>query len=379
MAVVRSAVSDMPPPARVEWTGDEAEFRRLGVETFIRSWLTFGVHYFWGRIAIRRKIWDSIRLDGVPLAYSGTGKEGLITFLIAMSLAAPVFVIGAALVAQYLTMPADAGIPRSLSWRAQRLMLSLPLLFLFGSITYRRRTHILKRTWLGDHRFGQAGGAWNYAAVHFWTAFLVAPTLGWLAPWRQTRLYRRMTNETTFGGRRFRAIGDRTDLRAFAKLWSTGIAIYIGAVAIAGLLCGDQIVAAASQSSLAPLRNATTLVTLAAILVGAWLVFMIPAKRYRARTLNAHVSSFQFGATRLTLAMPPAAYARLWFQNLILRIGTLGALSALADARMARFVITHLSVDGPTLPQSLATMGGPVVATPAHASATVADHVPATA
>ena len=89
------------------------------------------------------------------------------------------------------------------SFRIQRLAITLPLIFLLGSVVYRKRKQILRRTWWRGQHFDLDGQPYAYALQHFWTAFLVPLTLGWAGPWRASKLERRKINEMHIGGQRF--------------------------------------------------------------------------------------------------------------------------------------------------------------------------------
>ena len=54
----------------------------LSIYNFIMRILTLGIHHFWGKTEVRKRIWSSVRLNGEPLEYTGTGRELFTGFLI---------------------------------------------------------------------------------------------------------------------------------------------------------------------------------------------------------------------------------------------------------------------------------------------------------
>jgi uncharacterized membrane protein YjgN (DUF898 family) len=243
--------------------------------------------------------------------------------------------------------PAGVGIDALREVRWQRLSISLPLLFLLGSTVYRKRRHILRRTWLNGQRFDLSGWAWGYAWQHFWSAFLVPLTLGWAAPWRASRLEQRKINEMHYGGARFHAKANVTPLyKVFALLWFGGGLMYVSTLVILSLFIGPQIMAAVTGLTLKPLADAQVLKTGATIIALGLTPLILLILVYRKVWIEHLVSSVCFDGGRLQLAIPRARYLWLTISNAAMTVLTLGAFAPVAEARYVKFMIAHLKVDG---------------------------------
>ncbi|MFM2422097.1 MAG: hypothetical protein RL291_627, partial [Pseudomonadota bacterium] len=203
-----------PPRTPVRWIEPEEPVSNFALRNFGLTLATFGGYIFWAHVENQKRLVGAIEVGGRRLSYHGRGIEGCISFLIAASLTVVAVV-------SFLTFATvqniDVGSLAFSSFRWQRLWITLPLLFLIGSVTYRKRNRILKRVKLDGTAFKLTGEAWSYAWLHFWTSFLVPLSAGLLAPWRAMRLERRKTNEMVHGALGFRYGGNgRAVYKGFA-------------------------------------------------------------------------------------------------------------------------------------------------------------------
>jgi uncharacterized membrane protein YjgN (DUF898 family) len=344
IAVVPAATTE---PPTITWSEPPESFLVLAIRNFGLTLATFGLYHFWARVETRRRVHRSIQIDGAPLDYSGSGREGLVSFLIGMAVA--VSVVSMVLI----TFPRpEIGIITSgqvgggIPWR--RFLISFPLMFLLGSIAYRKRKDVLRRTWWRGERFDLRGEAWSYAWLHFWTAFLVPLTLGWAAPWRASLLERRKINEMQHGVAPFHAGHTTAETRklyiAFAKLWIFGGLLYFAMLILLGLFVGDPVITAIQRVSIKPMMlpgvAEKTILILATFLIPC----MMLVTAYYAAWLRHQVSSIGNGTVTLSLALPTWPFIKLVASNAALRVGTLGALTPVAEARFARFLVSHTQV-----------------------------------
>lgn len=327
----------------LEWVEPAESFWLISIRNLGLTLASFGVYHFWGRAQARRQVVNSIRLGGKPLDYSGTGLEGFISFVIGA-------VVAVSVVAAFLLMFAslgEAGSGAMQEFRWRRLTISIPLLFLLGSVIYRKRQHLLRRTWWQGERFDLSGQAWGYAWQHFWSAFLVPLTLGWAAPWRAHRLERRKIDEMHHGGRTFHAEAGISSLyRAFAVLWFGGGVMYLLTMVLIGLAIGPQILEALQGLTLAPLNDADVLKRGAVVLILGLTPVLILATYYRAVWIEHLLSSIRFGEARFRAELPKLPFVSLMLSNLALKVLSLGVLTPVVDARLARFLIAHCTIDG---------------------------------
>ena len=337
---------------RVAFVEPAESFLRLALRNLLLTLATGGIYYFWGRVEARKRLMGALRVDGVPLAYSGNGREGFVTFVVAMLVAAPAVIWSIGHIPRVLTGggAGGTGLPLPESFQAQRLFFSIPLMFFIGSAVYRRRTHILRRTWLAGRRFNLTGDAWAYALRHVTTAFTVPPTLGWLGPWRMERLGARLVREMTFDGQPFQYTGSARPLyRHFTTLWLGGLGLYLATLLAAGATVGQELIAAVEAKSFAPLLDMHVLWRGLPIVLTGMLAFAVLARAYRAEYLNHHVSHVVCGSTRLSLRVPALSYAATSLGGTAMTLLSLGVLAPVADAQILRLITRHLDIAGPPL------------------------------
>jgi uncharacterized membrane protein YjgN (DUF898 family) len=318
-------------------------FLSLSIRNFGMTLATLGFYSFWARADARKQLHRALRINGQPLDYTGTGREACIAFL--MGIATVAVVVSLSLWFFFKSGVSTGQISRGVGeFRYQRLLITLPLLFLLGSVAYRKRKEILRRTWWRGERFDLNGQPWAYAFHHFWTAFLVPLTLGWAGPWRASWLERRKINEMCLGDQRFHAVGGVKNLyRAFAALWFGGGTIYVATMVLIGLTIGDEVLGALARQTFAPLMNAKTLTT------GAWVLTLglTPVVGfilfYRAAWIEHQISSLVFHGQRLELKLPKWRFAGLMLWNSFIKLISFGAFAPVADAALVRFIVARIT------------------------------------
>ncbi len=69
-------------PVSITWHGSPWSLAGLGLLNTMLTILTLGIYSFWGRTEARRRIWSMVRMNGEPFAYTGTGKELFLGYII---------------------------------------------------------------------------------------------------------------------------------------------------------------------------------------------------------------------------------------------------------------------------------------------------------
>jgi uncharacterized membrane protein YjgN (DUF898 family) len=334
-------------PAAIRWVPPAENLWLLSLKNLGLTLATFGIYHFWGRAEARRQIVAAIQVNGRPLQYTGTGREAFVSFLVGMFVMVSVV---AAFLAVFFKATQGGGstIEGIREFRWQRLTISLPLLFLLGSVVYRKRKHVLRRTWLSGERFDLSGQPWAYAWQHFWSAFLVPLTLGWAAPWRASRLEARKIAEMHYAGQHFEPRGDLKPLyRAFALLWFGGGVVYVGTLVVLSLFIGPQLLAAIGGLTLRPLADWQIAATAVKVIACGLVPLLLTGLLYKKAWIEHLVSGVGFEGTRLSLRLPKLAFLGLFLSNAALKIASLGVFASVAEARYLRFLIEHLEVEGP--------------------------------
>ncbi len=204
--------------------GSEWAFFRLLARGALFLSLTLGIYRFWLATDVRRFLWGHTEIAGDSLEYSGTARELLLGFLMAIALLAPVY----ALFAMTSELSGWAGGMSGLA--------GLVLLGLLGQFAvYRARRYRLTRTVYRGVRLHQTGSAVRYAvlAAAWFLAAVATAGLAW--PWGQASLERYKMRHTFYGnlGGAFVGSGGRLFLRG-ALLWAIVMLPFLAGIVVAG-------------------------------------------------------------------------------------------------------------------------------------------------
>lgn len=318
-------------------------FLSLSIRNFGLTLATLGFYSFWARAEARKQLHRALRINGQPLDYTGTGREAFVAFLMGVCTTA---IIVSLFVYFFVKSGGSGGQLRSSisEFRYQRLLITLPMLFLLGSVAYRKRKEILRRTWWRGQHFDLDGQPWAYAFQHFWTAFLVPLSLGWAGPWRASWLERRKINDMCLGAQRFQPVGGVNTLyRAFAALWFGGGTIYVATMVLIGLTIGDEVLTAVARQSFAPLMHAHTLATGAYVLAIGLTPVIGFILYYRAAWIEHQIANLVFDGQRLDLKLPKWRFAALMLWNSFVKLISFGAFAPVADAALVRFIVARIT------------------------------------
>jgi uncharacterized membrane protein YjgN (DUF898 family) len=325
VSTAQTSMSARSPMAR--FLGRGAAFWRLLARGAVMLMFTLGIYRFWLTTDIRRYLWSNTEIAEESFEYTGTARELLLGFLIAIAVLVPLYS------AFFLLTLALGQIWSTLSIVA--------LTFLGQYAVFRARRYRLTRTIYRGVRFYQTGSAWHYSvyAVFWWT--LIVLSLGIAYPFAQSQLERFKMRNTFFGSLpgRFEGSGWRLFLRGLV-LWVLSVVPFaIGAVAtilaidwnaLTSVVAGDDKASWLESSGLA---GAVVFATL----TGVWLLlsFAIFYPAFQTMVLRWWVSGLRFGdvavSSRLRMAQVFAIYARflgyaLLFTVVVSVVLLLGAL-----------------------------------------------------
>ncbi|MEA3073134.1 MAG: hypothetical protein QOD29_4580, partial [Alphaproteobacteria bacterium] len=217
VSTAQTSMSARSPMAR--FLGRGAAFWRLLARGAVMLMFTLGIYRFWLTTDIRRYLWSNTEIADESFEYTGTARELLLGFLIAIAVLVPLYS------AFFLLTLALGQI-----WSALSI---IALTFLGQYAVFRARRYRLTRTIYRGVRFYQTGSAWHYSvcAVFWWT--LIVLSLGIAYPFAQSQLERFKMRNTFFGSLpgRFEGSGWRLFLRGLI-LWVLAVVPFaIGAVA----------------------------------------------------------------------------------------------------------------------------------------------------
>jgi uncharacterized membrane protein YjgN (DUF898 family) len=191
---------------RTDYEGRAGEVAGIAVTNGLLGLVTLGIYRFWGKTRLRRYLWARVGFDGDAFEYTGTGKELLLGFLVAIAVLIPLGILFSVV---EFAFPADEAV-LAVSGLAQGLV----IVFLMQFAIYRARRYRLTRSQWRGIRASQSGSAVKYALAAMGWYFLTAITLGLAYPVLRTALQRYRTGNTWLGTERFVFKG-----RAGALFW----------------------------------------------------------------------------------------------------------------------------------------------------------------
>ena len=191
---------ELPSPGaavrnRLVYGGARGDLAKIAITNAILTLATLGIYRFWGKTRVRRYLWGRVSFLDNRAEYTGTGKELLLGFLVA--LVALALLIGSAFGIQ-----TASGDDHPIYWIAESVYL-LILLFLAYVAEYRARRYRLSRTEWRGIRFAQDGSSLRYALLALGWGIVVVLSLGTAYAVYRTRLQHYRTTHTSFGNRRF--------------------------------------------------------------------------------------------------------------------------------------------------------------------------------
>jgi uncharacterized membrane protein YjgN (DUF898 family) len=317
----------------VAFAGGRGDFLGLVVRGGLLQVPTVGFYRFWLITDVRRHLWGHTLIGRESLEYTGTGRELLIGFMIALAVLAPIYVVYFALGLAAERLQAFASVPLFL------------ILYVFGQYAaYRARRYRATRTIFRGVRFWMTGSAWLYAGKTFLWDMATLFTLGLALPWRMAALERYKMRNTHFGDLPgdFAATG--------GTLFRRGIGLWILALALPIIVAA--MIAAAVAGSAPELWPLITIVGAVAAL-GLPLIYVL----FRATVTRWLIEGVRFGAVSFESALRRGAvlacyvkwllavlawgiaFATIGFAALVLRAGGVGKIEGVFAAGWTSHVL----------------------------------------
>ena len=332
----------LPSPAvgapRISWVQPPGGFVGLSLLNGLLRILTLGVYHFWGKTEVRQRIWSAVRINGEPLEYRGTGGELLRGFLVVfflILLPMGMLSFGSSL----FLSPSGHGV-FSLAFWALVLMLS-------GIGIHRARRYRLSRTRWRGIRGGLSGRSSRFAWTYLWTLLLVPLTLGWIVPWRAVQLQKALVNDTRFGDKDFSFTAGAAPLyKRFWVVWLGDILLATVAIGAISAIVMTSLPQQVSGPPRIPNIALGKIASIAAIVFAAFLAFAMIHAWYSSRMLNyfAEHTKLQGAGFKLEATAPSLVW--LVASNYLIRVLSLGFLSAVTEARSMRYLVDRLSCNG---------------------------------
>ena len=304
-AILAAQASGSAPAGAARFVGRSQPFWSLVSRGAVLLMLTLGIYRFWLTTDIRRYLWSSTEVADESFEYTGTPRELLLGFLIAIAVLVPLY-------STFFLLTLMLGE----IWSALALLV---LTFLGQYAVFRARRYRLTRTVYRGIRFHQTGSALRYSvcAVLWWS--LVVLSLGLAYPFAQSQLEHFKMRHTFFGNLpgRFQGSGWRLLVRGL-PLWAIAVVPFtIGATATVLAVDWNALGSAGAAEDKLETSGLAGAVVFAA-LTGAWLLLSIALLYpiFQAIVLRWWVSGLRFGEvslrSRLRIAQVFKIYARFF-------------------------------------------------------------------
>jgi uncharacterized membrane protein YjgN (DUF898 family) len=308
IAVSAAQASVSAPAGIARFVGHGGVFWRLLARGAVLLMFTLGIYRFWLTTDIRRYLWSNTEIADESFEYTGTARELLLGFLIAIAVLVPLY-------AAFFLLTLALG-------EIWNLLSLVVLVFLGQYAVYRARRYRLTRTIYRGVRFHQTGSAWRYSicAVLWWA--LIALTLGLAYPFAQAQLEHFKMRHTFFGDLpgRFEGSGWHLLLRGLLLWFLAVVPFAIGAVATILAIDWSAVTSAAptdDSSSWLETSGLAGAVVFAGV-TGTWLLLSIAILYpiFQAVVLRWWVSGLRFGQVTVTSHLRTAlvfgVYARFF-------------------------------------------------------------------
>src|SRR4051794_16623736 len=308
IAVSISAVTPqiaLPERTAATFTGEPGAFAGLLIQGSVLQIPTAGFYRFWLITDIRRHLWGKTRIGRESLEYTGTGRELLIGYMIALAVLAPIYAIYFVLGIAAEELQAFASAPLFLTVHA------------FGHYAaFRARRYRATCTVFRGVRFWMTGSAWAYAGKAILWDLATIFSLGLALPWRMAALERYKLQNTRFGDLPGDFVGTGGALfRRAIVVWGFAVGVPLVGVLL-GLLIGRD------KAAQGVVLGGTALVTMAVLPLAFFL--------YRGAAIRWLVEGVRFGAVSLesTLRLPTVLACYLtWIGATALYVTVFGSVA----------------------------------------------------
>lgn len=324
------------------FSGDWREFAPIAFTNLLLSIVTLGVYLFWARTRERRYLWSRTRFIDDRLEWTGTGRELMVGYGLAMLIFVIPFGFINLVVLNSAMMRGHEGLAGMIG-----LFLYLAFFFLTGVAIFRALRYRLSRTlWHGirggSDTFGLAFG-WSY----LWKSVLGWFTFGLIVPWTMTSLWNDRWGEMSFGPYRFRADALAAPIFLRFLLFYLAPVFFVFAViavAVFGLVAGGV----GSLRSL-PSGGALPYVALA-IMAAAYLLFFVVlgviALVFYSAYFREAVGALRLGDLEFSFTATTGDWIKLFAGNFALVICTFGIGQIFVGYRNWTFFIRHMHAYG---------------------------------
>lgn len=321
------------------------DYAPIAFTNLLLTIVTLGIYRFWATTRTRRYLWSRTRFIDEPVEWTGTGKELLVGFLLAMLLfGLPFFILQAG--AQALVLQGHAGIAAVLGILAFIVLLYLPGVARFRGLRYR-----LSRTYWHGIRGGSDDNGLRYGWSWLWKSTVAVIPMWLLIPWSMTSLWNERWEKMSFGSQSFQSAARAGPIfKRFLLFYLAPflfVLVIIAVAAITGLAWDGMGVRSALPL---PLQ----IVAFIVVIGGVYLLLGLIALAYYAAFLREAIGNLTLGDIEFQFEATTSEWINLLVVDVLLVVGTLGIGAIFLSYRHWKFFITHLEASGEV---SLSSLG----------------------
>lgn len=300
----------------------------IGLINALLGVFTLTLHRFWGKTAVRKRIWSTTLMNDEPFEYTGTGGELFKGFMIATI----VFTIPYLIIVFLAQMAGPVGAGVIL------VTVGLFVSFLIGLAIWLSFRYLVTHTTWRSIRFGLRGKPVEFAKFYWKQGLLQIITLGFYTPNADIKVAKELWGNLHYGSINFNFDDKHVALdkikKAFYILWGIGI---VGGLTF-GLLFKSSIM---NPSSTPEDAGAASL-----LILPFYIGIFLAALNYRATLLREIVKAIDLEGVKFNLNISMGGLFGLLFTNGLILMFSLGILLPSTQARWAKFIFNKLTAEG---------------------------------
>jgi uncharacterized membrane protein YjgN (DUF898 family) len=309
---------------RFKFHGTGGDLFSIFIMNLLKTIVTFGVYYFWGKVKTRQFVWGQTEFAGDRFGYHGMGLELFLGWMKAA------FLFGVIVILDYLLeLSSHQFIGAILFWTGITCLIPIAQI---GALRYR----LSRSSWRGV-RFSFRGELRPFFLLSLKGLALTAMTLGVFYPFYECESRAYLISQSRFGTSPFQFKGQPKDL--FRIYIRHGIAAIGGIVILAAILFPLRDYMDAHDSSVTDLVGFGLFVPF--VLLYGGILLSLTAKRRQFYLNHTWFAGAQF---KTTITM--SNLLSLYINNLFIFIMTLGLAIPWITVRSRRYDCEHLKLTG---------------------------------
>jgi uncharacterized membrane protein YjgN (DUF898 family)/tetratricopeptide (TPR) repeat protein len=319
------SVGRVSVPYKLSFHGNGGELFGIFIFNLLKSLGTLGIYSFWGKVKTRQYLWRQSEFAGDRFSYHGTGKELLIGWLRAMLCFGSI-------------MGAQAVLP--LVWD------HVVAQVLAGGIIYGGLAVLIPLARIGTMRYRLSRTAWRgirfsfrgHFLPFFWLSLrgylLTVLTFGFYYPYFHLYVRRFMVENSAFGSAPFKFDTVGPDMRDLWKRYAVSLGISMVFLPIGFLMSFGSLQKSLGVAGI-PLAVVCTLIIYGCI----WLPYLAARRRF-------YWNHTRVGGGKFRSSVDASELFRLYGENFLLAIASLGLALPWIKIRTMRYDLEHLALQG---------------------------------